>query len=111
MDQEQIRRLSKALLGNAYRLEIADAVSRAQTELVTAQGLSTDLQIPHNLVSKQLKDFVLAGVMSDVPPVEGMRYRYFRRLSDPYWSSAQVLLAEWRGRSIAGISSSGLRGP
>ena len=73
------------MVGNAYRIEIACAVGRAETEIVTAHGVATSLGVPHNLVSKQLKDFVTLGIMQDVPGLEGQRFRYFRRLDSPYW--------------------------
>ena len=75
------------MVGNAYRVEIAWAVGRAETEIVTAHDVATSLAIPHNLVSKQLKDFVTIGIMQDVPGVEGQRFRYFRRLGSPYWET------------------------
>lgn len=82
-----MRRLSKGMVGNAYRAEIAWAIGRGETEILTAHGVATDLGIPHNLVSSQLKAFVSIGIMENVPSVEGQRFRYYRRLESPYWGA------------------------
>jgi hypothetical protein len=96
VDERDLRRLSKAMFGNSYRLEIAAAIAAAPTELVHAHELSAALVIPSNLVSKQLKDFVAAGVLDDVDQIEGQRYRYFRRLHSPYWTLCWDLLGALR---------------
>lgn len=110
MNTAEARRLSKALFGNVYRLEIAAAVGSAKTEIVTAKDLATDLGVPPNLVGKQLKDFVTAGVMADVPKVEGQRSRYFRRLDNPYWNLAAQLLASWRTVTVSASATEALPG-
>jgi hypothetical protein len=88
--------MSKALFGNAHRVEIAAAVGQATTELVTAHEIAMELGISDNLVGTQLKSFVLSGVMDDFPGVEGQRARYFRRLENPYWGVTQNMLNHWR---------------
>jgi hypothetical protein len=97
--------MSKALFGNCHRVEIAAAVGRATTELVTAHDIAIELGISDNLVGIQLKSFVLTGVMDDFPGVEGQRSRYFRRLENPYWDVAQNMLNHWRIQVAAGEQS------
>lgn len=94
VDTERIRELSKALLGNCYRLEIAAGVSKNPTGLLHAMELSDKLSIPHNLVSAQLKAFVAVGVMEKVGVVTGQRFRYFRRIDHPYWRACEELLED-----------------
>jgi DNA-binding transcriptional ArsR family regulator len=96
VDRVDLRRLSKGLFGNSYRVEIAGAIATAPTDLLHAHELAAELGIPHNLVSKQLKDFVAAGILDDVAQVQGQRYRYFRRLDSPYWAVCRDLLRELR---------------
>jgi hypothetical protein len=103
--QDLARKLSKALFGNSHRVEIAAAVGRASTELVTAHDIALELGISDNLVGSQLKSFVHSGVMDDFPGVEGQRYRYFRRLENPYWDVAQNMLNHWLGQATASQQS------
>jgi hypothetical protein len=110
VDRNEIRRLSKGLTGNAYRVEIACAIGRAKTEIVTALTLAKALSVPHNLVSKQLKDFVTIGIMENVPDVEGQRFRYFRRLETPYWEVMGTLFDRLTGSPIPGTRASGPAG-
>jgi hypothetical protein len=81
------------MFGNSYRLEIAAAIGTAPTSLLHAHELALELAVPDNLVSKQLKDFVAAGILDNVDQIEGQRYRYFRRLDGPYWALCHDLLA------------------
>jgi hypothetical protein len=101
VDRSEARRTAKLLFGNAHRLEIAAAIARAQTDIVTASTIATELAIPLNLVSEQLKSFVKAGVLADVPGVEGQRFRYFRRIDDPYWEATSNVLSRWSIRDDA----------
>jgi hypothetical protein len=91
VDSSSRRHLSKCLFGNSYRLEIAAQIAGLSTDLTHAKELSDFLRIPANVVSKQLHAFVLAGVMESIDQIPGQRFRYFRRLSHPYWELAKSL--------------------
>jgi hypothetical protein len=91
VDSVTSRRVSKGLLGNSYRLEIAAIIAQSGTDVIHAKELSDVLRIPHNVVSKQLHAFVVSGVLESVEQLAGQRYRYFRRLPHPYWNLAKEL--------------------
>ena len=95
VDPASLRHLSKGLFGNSYRLEIAAKVAGSATDLIHAKELSDVLHIPHNVVSKQLHGFVLAGVLEAVEQLPGQRFRYFRGLPNPYWKLVHELATDF----------------
>jgi hypothetical protein len=94
VDPERVRRTSKVLVGNRYRLEIASAVAQLQSDIFHAKELADALGLPLNVVSQQVKAFVTVGVCEDVPAVAGQRQRFFRRVPCSYWTGCAVLLDE-----------------
>jgi hypothetical protein len=91
--RSELRSRSKRLFGNADRLEVAVAVSRAPGGVVHAQGLSSELGISPPRVRAQLLAFVDSGVMTAVPRSE-LR-QYYERLDDPFWAFIEKLVAAW----------------
>lgn len=94
MDYERLRQISKSLLGNRYRLEIASEIGQLDVDIFHAKEIADNLALPHNVVSEQIKSFVDVGLCHDVPAVSGQRHRFFRRSESCFWSGCEALRNE-----------------
>lgn len=92
---ENVRRLSKLLLGNADRLRVAAAVSRAEPGDLYSRALADALRWPDGRVQKQLKQFEEAGLLVRLPSVGGERRVYYERRDSAFWECAVSLEEEW----------------
>jgi DNA-binding MarR family transcriptional regulator len=96
---DRVRWLSKLVLGNADRLEVAAAVARAEAGRLFARALADELRWADNRVQKQLKQFEAAGLLVALPSVGGERRVYYRRTDSAFWQAAPLLEQEWRDGS------------
>jgi hypothetical protein len=92
---ENCRRLSKLLLGNADRIEVAAAVARAEPGELFGRALADTLRWPDNRVQKQLKQFEAAGLLIALPTVGGERRVYYERRDSMFWQVVAALEHEW----------------
>lgn len=61
------REVSKALFGNADRLEVAHYIASSSEELIYATEISISLGIPQNRARAQLMAFADAGLLRALP--------------------------------------------
>lgn len=87
------RRLSKLLLGNADRLDVAAAVARSSAGVVHAQELGRALDLTPSRVRAQLLAMVDAGVLT-LPPRVGRTVDYEREEA-PFWDAIRLLDKAW----------------
>lgn len=95
---DEIRRISKNLLGNRYRLEVAAAIARAEPAVVSAQAMATELGIAQNLIRAELLKLADAGLVLRLPRVSGQQLQEYQRLESVFWGAMVDLFAEFRDR-------------
>jgi hypothetical protein len=91
-DAERVRSVSKALLGNRYRLEVGAAIAAADGEAVDAQSLSDETGVRYPRVQEQLKHLEAAGMVSRQVGAT-LRQEYKPEIS-VFWVFCTQLLAE-----------------
>lgn len=96
---EEVRKLSKRLFGNRYRLEIAAAIAEAEPSVVYARALAEQLQAPANLVGEELHTLAEAELLVLLPRPRGQQQQEYQRMASSYWELARRLLDELKGRS------------
>jgi len=89
-----VRRISKALFGNGYALEIAAAIASWQSPTVHARELARELAVPDNLVHPVLRRLVEAGILVRLPRPRGQQYQEFERMPSLYWELCRQLFEE-----------------
>ena len=99
-----VRYLSKLLMGNADRVEVAAAVGRAEAGRLYTRSLAEDLRWPDNRVQKQLKQFEAAGLLLAMPSVGGERRVYYERRESVFWTAAAALEREWAEKTADSVS-------
>lgn len=82
---ESLRKFSKTLLGNRYRLEISLAIARQPNGQVSARGLSRELGLSDSLVQPEVKRLAELGLLRRLPR-HGVERVYERRPFN-YWSA------------------------
>jgi hypothetical protein len=95
MNLEEIRQRSTELLGNMYRLEVAEAIVRATGEAVTATSVHDETQIRYQRVQEELKRLASAGMLRARPAARGQPVEYKAEPS-VYWELCAQLLDELR---------------
>jgi predicted signal transduction protein with EAL and GGDEF domain len=98
-NQEEVRKLSKRLFGNRYRLEVAAAIADAEPSVVYARALAEQLQAPANLVGEELHTLADVGLLVLLPRPRGQQQQEFERMPSSYWQLARDFVAELRERS------------
>ncbi|MDQ4142361.1 MAG: hypothetical protein M3198_01220 [Actinomycetota bacterium] len=105
MDIEEIREVSKRVLGNRYRLEVAAAIAEQEPGVFHARLLADKLRLPDTKVRDELVKFTEAGLVQQLPKIRGQQD--YRREDSVYWSFALELMKELRKkRSSAAMSRS-----
>jgi DNA-binding transcriptional ArsR family regulator len=92
-NRQRLRVRSKAVFGNADRLEVASAVARSSSGVVHAQELSQQLGISPPRVRAQLLALVEADLMTLLPR-SGLTQDYERR-DDPFWAAMRSVYEHW----------------
>ena len=96
MEIEAIREVSKRVLGNRYRLEVADAIAGQEPGIFHARLLADRLRLPDTKVRDELVKFAEAGLIQQLPKIRGQQD--YRREDSVYWTFARELLTELRTR-------------
>jgi hypothetical protein len=89
----EARRVSHELFGSSDRLRVAAAISAHDGSLVYARELATTLNLPDNVVRRELLKFAAAGILVAHPRV-GNQPAYFERLESAFWAMAEAVLRE-----------------
>ncbi len=92
MVRSEVRRVSKALLGNAYLLEVSAAISGVPDGLFYTRELAQRLQLTDNLVAPALKRLEDGGLLKRRP--KSGSYQEFERVPSVFWRLSQELLKE-----------------
>ena len=93
MNTTSIRALSKSLLGNSYRLEVAAAIARLDGEPFHAQGVSDDTGIRYARAQAELKHLLAAGMISEA--ASDTRRVEYKAEQSSFWRLCATLLDEW----------------
>lgn len=93
-----VRRWSSQLLGNIYRLEVVEAINRADGEPVTATSVHEETGIKYPRVQEELKRLTEAGLLMQKDAPRGQPVEY-KAVSTVYWKMCERLLAEVRSIS------------
>ncbi len=88
----EVRKVSKALLGNAYLLEVSVAISGVSDGLFYARELAQRLHLTDNLVTPALKRLENGGLLKRRPKTGN--YQEFERVPSVFWRLSQDLLDE-----------------
>ncbi len=91
---EEIREVSKRVLGNRYRLEVAAAIAEQEPGVFHVRLLADKLRLPDNKVRDELVKFTEAGLIQLLPKIRGQQD--YRREESVYWAFAQELIKELR---------------
>jgi len=110
VDLEELRRLSRAVFGQTYRLEVMLHIAESdgfvtQTEIAQALGLpsASNVQAP-------VRSLIDCGLLTPMPKTDN-RSRFLARTDSPAWEWARQLAAQAGGepRSNAAAGSSARR--
>lgn len=88
----EVRRISKALLGNAYVLEVSAAIAGVADGRFYAREIANRLQVPDNLVAPVLKRLEDGGLLKRGPKTGA--YQEFERFPSVFWELCRKLLDE-----------------
>src|SRR4051812_342964 len=91
----EIQQLSKHLLGNGYRLQVAAAIHDCPPEELYPDGIAARCGLKEARVGEQLRHFALAGMLTALKR-DGRKQPYQRR-SSVYWRACNELLEELIG--------------
>lgn len=88
--------MSKAMFGNADRLEVAEAIADSPSGLVDGHELHKRLDISPTRVRAQLLVLCDAGLLERLPRVQ-VRQSYQRvDAEDPFWALVSEVAKAWR---------------
>lgn len=91
---EEIREISKRVLGNRYRLEVAAAIGEQEPGVFHVRLLADKLRLPDNKVRDELVKFSEAGLIQLLPKIRGQQD--YRREESVFWAFAQEFVKELR---------------
>lgn len=94
VDRADIRRFSKAVLGNSYRLEVGAAIAARKDGIVYARQLASQLGVPDSVVQPILKQFAEVGLLTPLPRLKGHQMREYARSESTFWSLFTSLVQE-----------------
>lgn len=80
--------VSGTLFGNQDRLLVAAAVADADAADLWCQALAKETGIADARVGPQLKRFARAGLLTELPRVEGDRRIFYLRHDSAFWEMA-----------------------
>jgi DNA-binding transcriptional ArsR family regulator len=95
MNQDGIRQRSKELLGNMYRLEVAEAIAHAAGDAVTTLSVHEETGIRYARVQEELRRLKGAGILKAQPSPPGQPVEY-KAEPTSYWELCKRLLDELR---------------
>jgi hypothetical protein len=84
------RQFSKAVFGNADRLDVAAHIAASSDGLIYATEIAESLGIPQNRARAQLLAFAEAGVLRPLPR-DLDRRAFFARENDDFWKAMKDL--------------------
>lgn len=93
--REDVRRVSKRLLGSRYRLEVAAQIDDAS---VYARQLNDAIGVGENQIGQVLQHFEDAGLLERLPSPGGQKPQEFKPRPSVYWSMCSRLLREVQER-------------
>jgi hypothetical protein len=102
--REFLRSQSKQLFGNRDRVEVATAIARSDSEMVSAVELSHKIGLQNNRVHAQLKALTAAGLLEEMPRDGSGRVWYVRRESG-FWDACLELSGVWERDFLRSRSS------
>jgi DNA-binding transcriptional ArsR family regulator len=89
-----IRRISRQVYGNSYRLEILCRVAETDGQLF-AHGLARRSGLADKTIGSELRRLRDAGLLEPVPVSdEGQKRHYYRRVEGCFWRGVLELAAE-----------------
>ncbi len=94
MHVEEIREVSKRVLGNRYRLEVAAVIAEQEPGVFHVRLLADKLRLPDNKVRDELVKFAEVGLIQQLPKIRGQQD--YRREESVYWTFARELMNELR---------------
>lgn len=92
MVPSEVRGISKALLGNAYLLEVSAAIAGVADGMFYAREIASRLQVADSLVAPALKRLEHAGLLKRRPKTGA--YQEFERIPSVFWQLCRQLLEE-----------------
>lgn len=96
MDHADVRHISKSLLGNAYLLEVAAAITVVADGHFFAREIARRLGVADSVVAAALGRLEAAGLLKRLPRVAN--YQEFERVPSVFWLLTGQLLEEALGR-------------
>lgn len=84
------REVSKALFGNADRLEVAHYIASSSDGLIYATEISASLRIPQNRARAQIMAFADAGLLKALPRNQDRR-AFYARENEECWKAMRQL--------------------
>ena len=88
--RETLRETSRAVFGQAHRLEVMLAVGRSDDGIVCLTELAQTLDVSVSSLQKPFQALVKARLISPLPDVDS-RYRFYARNPSAAWSWAEEL--------------------
>jgi hypothetical protein len=88
----RLQRVSKDLLGNAYRLQVAAAVDECGEDELYPEAVAARAGLKEARAGEQLRHLTAAGVLEQLPK-DGRRQPY-RKKKSPYWALCRRLRDE-----------------
>lgn len=98
VDVEELRRLSKAAFGQAYRLEVMLFVAESDG-FVTQTEIARGLDLPVSNIQAPVRSLISCGLLIALPKSDN-RSRFLARTDSPAWEWARSL------RELAEVSTS-----
>lgn len=99
MDRTELRRVSKALLGNAYLLEASVVIARLGEGTFYTREIARRLAIADSVVAPVLKRLEAGGLLKRLPRTAA--HQEFERMPSVYWHLSHQLMAELTDGSFA----------
>jgi hypothetical protein len=100
--REEVRKTSKALVGNKHALDVRVAVGLADPPVVYPRELALSLRIGENQTARELEKLAIAGALQELE-ADGESRRFFQRLPHPVWEFSKQVVA-WQVRAAATTS-------
>lgn len=97
MASERTRAVSKALLGNRYRAEVAAAIHTWGDDRLNASAVADFTGIRYPRVQEELKRLEDAGYLQQVEEAAGQTVEY-KAAPSVYWEMCGALFAELMGQ-------------
>jgi len=85
-----LRRVSRHAFGQAYRLEVMLAISRAEDGLVNLTDLASALGLSPSQIQGALRSLVAIGLLTEMPPGDSRR-RFLLRNHSAAWTWAEEM--------------------